>query len=502
MNSPYSPVKTTKTMKDFIADYQSNINAYVSYSLTDSQAVSRRLATETSIGKMLVDRYSQYVIGSGLSPIAAPERSVLGLQDEQYQTFCQQAESFWRLATDTKNFDHFKRHTFSQIQQIAFSNILISGDVLRQRYYDKAEGYAPKIKLISGSCVSNPVGELDNSRHTGGVLFDDSGREVGYLIKNYDDYTLTDNYTCTEVAKYLGTFEAYDLVLIKVLEANQVRGIPFLTAVRESILDAATYTKSYVTKAVVESLFTVFIEKDVEAEEAPSIATAIRDVAKQSANIAEREEQTGEDGFSLASGNVVSLAPGEKAHIAESQATTNAFDTFIKTQLSLIGGATGVPMEMLLGSYNASFSASRATIASAEKGFAIVRKEFASKFCQPEWNQVIDFGIRTGAIEAPGYLEGNDTYRKAYLSATWVGPSPVAVDPTKEITFYVSAIQSGLCTKEEAIQVLFGKDFEETAERIAIEKAIEESLGLVQQPEETQEEDTDGTSDDPDDGEE
>lgn len=483
MNNIFDPVRSSKTSQAFLADYQSNVNYFTSVYLKRSQDVSRRLATETAVGRMVIDRFTQYVIGKGLFPIAAPERSRVKLTDSQYEKFTKSAESFWRLMTDTKEFDYYRRNNFAQIQRIAFQNILISGDVLRQRYFDnKANGYRPRIKIISGSCVKNPQNEiLDKKDLIAGVKFNDKEGEIGYYIATTDDY-LMDNFQCKYVPKYLSNgFEAYDLIQLDAIEANQVRGVPFLAPVRDSIIDLQVFFKAHTTKAIVDALLTVFITTPEDSTSDPSKFTeGLKDLAAQSAEIAGRaEDKTA--GVALGNGNVLQLGPGETPVSIESKAVSSEFDSFLKAMLSIIGGGRGIPMEMLLQSYNASYSASRATIASAEKTFETYRTAFSMLFCQPEWEQVIDYGIRMGLVEAPGYMEADELTKKAYLASAWVGPSPVSIDPVKEVNAYAMAVKSCFCSHEDATRALFGHDFEEVADRQGTEKRMMENLGLIQE---------------------
>ena len=87
--------------------------------------------------------------------------------------------------------------------------------------------------------------------------------------------------------------------------------------------------------------------------------------------------------------------------------------------------------------------------------------------------QVIDWGIRTGKLEAPGYIEGDWRYRQAVLAVTWIGPSPINIDPKKEVEAHILAINAGLETKEQACRELYQTDYEETVERIQKEKAMD-----------------------------
>jgi capsid protein len=142
------------------------------------------------------------------------------------------------------------------------------------------------------------------------------------------------------------------------------------------------------------------------------------------------------------------------------------------TELPQITAAVGLAYEMALQRYNNNYSASRATIAGQEKKFKNYRDELASGFCTPMWDQVIDWGIRKGYIEAPGYLQGDWRFRQAVLAVTWIGPSPINIDPKKEVEAHILAINAGLETREQACRELFQTDYEETVDRIKKEMEI------------------------------
>ena len=54
---------------------------------------------KTSVGKMLIDALVRYTVGKGLTPMCAPEVSVLGWSKARVRRFQNQAEAYWRLMT-------------------------------------------------------------------------------------------------------------------------------------------------------------------------------------------------------------------------------------------------------------------------------------------------------------------------------------------------------------------------------------------------------------------
>ena len=490
MANVFSPRRTSKTSREFHPWYGSNVNEDTSYNLRDSQNTTRQLATETPVGKAIIDRVTEFTLGQGLFPQSAPETAVLRCSDEEYARFTSEAESFFRYITDTKDFDYYRRNTFSQLQRVAMRNILISGDVLVHKVYlSKWNNYKPTIQLISGSAIYNNGNDTDSKNCIGGVQLDSHGRETGYWIAQTDD-GLRDTYTSKLFQKYNSNGkEEFFLVALNVLEANQSRGIPYLAAVRDAILDLSTYNSATVQKALVQSLFTAFITHDKE-DVPSSIHPTLTNLAQQ--NAAMRQEELREDtvGISLASGNVVDLAPGEKLEMAESKTAATGIKEYIDMQLDLIGAAVGVPREALLASFQSSYSASKGSLSVAEKGFAVFRKDMADNLCQPIWEMVVDYGIRRGEITAPGYLEGNDRIRKAWLATTWIGPGAISLNPVQEVNAYVSAINAGLCTHEMAVRSLYGKDFDEVADRLGKEISKLNAISLKESEEEEKEDDS------------
>lgn len=82
-------------------------------------------------------------------------------------------------------------------------------------------------------------------------------------------------------------------------------------------------------------------------------------------------------------------------------------------------------------------------------------------------------------IEAPGYLEGSDLYKRAVLASSWIGPSSIVIDPTREINAHISAISNNLEPREIATRELLQMDFEEVTDMLQSEKEVLEKKGLT-----------------------
>lgn len=480
-----SVYQTTKRSHVGTSWYALDVNEYVTAFLRTLQDRNLKAVSETAIGSMLINTYVAFTLGEGLEPQASPETSVTGWSEEQRSNFISQAESFFRRYAGSKRIDHYGKLNFYQLQNIALRNCLVDGDSLLHRSYRNARhDFEPYIQVLSGRWVRNPNNEIDSKELIGGVAFDKVGREVGYWIAETSN-DLVDNFDSHFVSKFNSNsgFEEFNLVRLDLHEANQVRGVPVLSPVLEDIFDLETFKAAYKAKAATQALFTGVItsEKDTPAPVVSTVETLKNLSVPSKEEMIEAAKAGQVNDVSLGSGNIIQLNPGEKFDMAESKVPATDFKSFVESELSHICagvGNGGMAYEMVLQKYNNNYSASRATIAGQEKKFKNLRSIFSTQFCDPIWEQVIDWGIRKGYIEAPGYLEGDWMFRKSVLACTWIGPSPINIDPKKEVEAHIMAVNAGLETKEDAVREMYGKDYEETVERRIHEKELEENAGL------------------------
>ena len=111
-----------------------------------------------------------------------------------------------------------------------------------------------------------------------------------------------------------------------------------------------------------------------------------------------------------------------------------------------IGASVGIPEQVLTGRFDANFSAVKGACSAFNHTVRRYRTAFIETFLRPLFSVFL-----AGLIEDPEVRE------LVSLEAQWLPcDSPLTLDPTKEIDYYIKAINSGLITKDEAAQALFG----------------------------------------------
>ena len=133
-------------------------------------------------------------------------------------------------------------------------------------------------------------------------------------------------------------------------------------------------------------------------------------------------------------------------------------------------------------SFNSSYSASRAALLEAWKAFRMRREWLTKSFCRPVYEVWMTEAVARGRISAPGFLT-DPLIRQAYLQSEWIGPSQGQLDPTKEVTAAVTAIENGLSTREAEAIRLNGSEYAANVDKLTLEnERLRKANGSNPQP--------------------
>ena len=424
------------------------------------------------------------VVGVGLKLKSRIDREVLGLSPEQAEAWQKETEREFALWAENKRAcDATGMNNFYGLQQLALISWLVSGDcvgVLKQFDVSAMSPYALRVHLVESDRVSTPhdSGSLTALNYTtgknkdngnaifDGVEVDGNGMVVAYHIRNTYPYEVGTMGT-TQWVRVLAYQEHTGLPnVVHVIECerpDQYRGVTYLAQVIEPLLQLRRYTESELMAAVIESFFTAFIKTEAPTDENP-FNQVEPDVPG---------ERKGPNEYSMGPGQVNIMEPGEDVAFANPTRPAGGFDAFVKSVCSQVGAALEIPTDLLLKSFNASYSASRAALLEAWKAFKMRREWLADDFCRPIYEVWMAEAVARGRIYAPGFFT-NPAIRAAYLSSEWLGPSQGQLDPVKEITAEILACSEGFSTHEQSTIRLNGGQWDSNVEQLQREN---EKLG-------------------------
>lgn len=442
---------------------------------------SRLLYMSAPIATSAIKTARTNVVGTGLVPRPRIDRYFLGISDDAADEWQDTARREFRLwADDRRSCDAQGLNTFEELQQLAMQAWLASGDAFVIVKHVKPSRMAPygiRLQLVEADRVCTPVSAgsvIPGAVTTGlnpdngntifdGVEVDSSGRVVAYWIA--DRYPYEWGAGPAEFSRVLavGTKSGMPNVLhlMESERPDQYRGVPYLAQVIEAVLQMRRYTNNELDASVIQSAFTAFI-KTQDPSSNPWESTG--------PEVPEPGYVRGESDYDIGPGTVNFLDPGDDVVFADPSRPSSGFAAFIEAMATQVGAALEIPRELLLKQFDSSYSASRAALMEAWKSFRMRRKWLVDDLCRPVWEMFVSEAVAFGRMSAPGFFT-DPAVRAAYLGCEWIGPSQGQLDPTKEISAEISAIEQGITTREDAAIRYNGSDWYSNVAELARENA-------------------------------
>ena len=479
-----------KALKGFIAASGSPREDIDAHNYTLRQR-ARMLYMAAPVATSAIKTNRTNVIGCGLQLKSRINRTKLGLTAEQAKEWQRKAEEEWEIwAANKKNCDATGVNNFYTAQQLALSSCLVSGDIIILLEHDEPtqlNPYGLRFHMIEADRVSTPMAATtggsyfsnmtegknkEGNRIYDGVEVNNKGRIVAYHIRNTYPFQQTADATTWQRVLAYGEETGLPNVLhiMETERPEQYRGVTYLAQVIEPLLQMRRYTDSELTAAVVESFFTAFIKTEADPNTMPFGEVGGDDVEEVSDDPSEYE---------MGPGQINIMKPGEDVTVGDPKRPASGFDNFVVAICKQVGAALEIPADLLLTSFNASYSASRAALLEAWKAFKMRREWFVDDFCRPLYEVWMAEAVARGRIIAPGFFS-DPAVRAAWLGSEWIGPSQGQLDPVKEIQAEAMACENGFSTREQSTIRINGGSYEANVEQLDDENArLAQSNGVT-----------------------
>lgn len=445
---------------------------------------SRSLYMSAPLAVSAIKTNRTNIVGEGLRLKSTIDAAFLRMTPEAAAEWQRNTEREFELWADSKFCDSTRVNNFYEIQQVACLSWLMNGDACALVEYERptpAFPYGLRVHLIEADRVSTPhtsgtavnlyaTESTTGNRIFNGVEVTDAGRVVAYHIcSTYPNSQLRAAKKWQRVKAFgdkTGTPNV--LMIFEAERAEQYRGVPYLAPVIESLKQLTRYGEAEMMAAVINGFFTVFITSKGNTGEVGFTG------------VLDDEDRVSDDdlNYELGPGMVNVLKPGEEIDIADSKRPSSNFDAFTTALAKYVGAALEIPVELLIKSFNSSYSASRAALLEAWKAFRMKRKWLAADFCQPLYEIFLTEAIANGRIKAPGFFL-DPAIKKAYCRAQWNGPAPGMLDPVKEATAAEKRIAIGVSTRQRESIEMTGTDFDANVAQLARENQLMKEAGLV-----------------------
>jgi lambda family phage portal protein len=442
----------------------------ITYDLREMRGRSRDLARNAPVARGAVGTMVTYVVGTGLSVQSRIDAELLGLSDDDASAKQKEFERYFNTWAASQFADVSQRQSFYELQDLAERSELESGDAFALLVKSKAPNwpYQLAVQIVEADRVCNKDRVMDTDEMTQGIVKKDGipysiwiadrhpGRVIGSVTTRWK-----------EVPFYSSSGRRNALHLMHMERPDQTRGVPWLAPIIAKVKQLDRYSDAEVDAAVNAAANAVFATMD------PDAFTELFDAEAQTAYIDNAKRWNG----TIESGRVISTLPGESITSPTPGRPNPAFEQFFLAVNNEIAMGLGLPRDVLLKAFNASYSASRAALMDAWRTYKVRRFRRASRFCQPIYEEIIADGVAMGHLTAPGFMV-DPMIRAAWLGSFWSGDGPGALDPTKEANAAKIRVDMGQTTLPEEILAYDGGDWETKHRTSARVKAERVEAGL------------------------
>jgi lambda family phage portal protein len=434
------------------------------------------------------------VVGNGLWVMPQVDSRQLGLTKTAAAEANKRIADEFELFAATVECDFNRRSTFYQLQDLVFTNVQISGDVLALLPMKPRPGalYDTRVRLIEADRVASPVAEATGPGAPetaagaptifGGVELAIDGEVLAYWIAHH--HPVAELLATSLLNGSRGQEREFDRVpafgpetgrpvalLVGEMERpEQRRAVPLLSKCLIETKNLQRYVESTTVQNVIKSYFTSFVTSAMPSEN--MFAGIVDDEYMQDLLVRPAYD------VKMAPGLVNFMRPGDTITFPHNgSGPEDQFGPYVTEVCKLIGAAVGVPYEVLLKSFNASYSASRASMLQFWKRVLVLRQTLADQFCQPVYRAWFMEAVVNGYIDAPGFFD-DPRIAAAWTRAAWSGASQGSIDPLKEAQAAALRLKLGLSTQERECLELSGTDWRATAEQQGFELEVSTKLGL------------------------
>lgn len=455
-------------------------------------ARARSAAMNMPLATAAIERPITFTIGTGLMAIPVLDAARLGITEDEALELSSQ------IATDYDNYmastdpDAERTATGYGLQEIVMRGVLESGDIVALRVMPQEQlgrRHETAWKLYEADRVVSPAGHTEGERiaagregagHVcaGGIEVDDYGAPIAAHILKKPPEAFGATGASSRVQGDTVRVEVWGAKsglpsLVHVLakrRPEQFRGVSILAPVLEALQQVSTLTESELFAAIMQAMIAV-IYKSPGAQAMPE-----PDYGGQSSDGGVTVTGEGARGLDDASrpmanyrmepGTVLEIDTEDGAEMKTPGRPNPAFDPFFMALAKQIAAAIEIPIEVLMLSFEASYSASRGAL---EVFYLTVRKRrewLGSLWCTPGYEAWLFEQVAKGRYRMPGFFS-NARRRELWSNVQHRGDGKITLDPAREAKAFEVYEAHAWRTGAEITAELTGGDYDANVRRRA-----------------------------------
>ena len=400
--------------------------------------------------------YLTNVVGAHLVYQAAVDVNVLKISEEQGQEIESQIEAEWNLFANSKNCDYTRTHNFVQLCAIIVQSALSSGDVFINSVFKRRPNhpYTLTAQILEADRISNPYYHPDTPTLCGGLEYDNTG-DLHYI------HVRSQHPGDTTIAEYkwdkfpvfgekTGFQRIFQVKSPFGLRPDQSRGVSIFASALPVLRQTSDFAVAELTRAQLQSTLGGGVVKLAsDLGDAPLFGQVLKASDRQNPLASAQmriNTYKNNSGFSLRSGEIISLLPGDDFQMPPLSSPNAHFPEFVGSLGEQISTATGLPYEVVMRAFKSSYSAARAAEIEAGKSYQQIRQWLLWDFCKPFFDLWIEEAVLSGRLKLKGFL--NDPLkRQAYLQGDFLGARQIPIDEMKAANAAAKRIEIGISSR-------------------------------------------------------
>lgn len=398
-------------------------------------------------------------VGTGLKPQSHLNAKRLGITKKQAETLQGDIESVWNewtLHAHTRGKLHFE-----DLQFLGLRTMLTHGEMLHLPVMmnDPLRPIKLAIQDIKPSRLCTPLDRQFTPYLVDGVQSNEYGAPEWYWIATptpvagqvFDLRNLPTSHF-TRVKAHIGHRPGC-FHLFRYNEDEQVRGHSVLSSGMNLFRHLSDALDNELLAQVVTASMAMFIAR----EKGSPLPDYLNDGDDGSEDKEPKRYYESVDGGTVYYGNM-----NEKPYVIENSRPSPNFAVFSEFVLRAMAASIDMPYEVLAKDFSkTNYSSARAALMEAWRIFTLYRSWLTRHYCQPVWNMVMEEAWLSGKLKFPAKAPDFYDAVPLYTKALWIGPPRGYIDPVKEITAIIQALDHNLMTYSEALAER-GQDFDET----------------------------------------
>jgi lambda family phage portal protein len=394
--------------------------------------------------RAMVTRLADSVVDRGLRLVPEPASAMLGLTEDEAAEWGEGVSDRFHAWARQKSVDVAGNMNLYQLQRFANVSQTRDGEYFARLYYGAQDGLVNPLQIgfvdpndIQGTAgLTSTIGF--NHYLDSGIERDQYGREVAY---HFYSWTGKD-YVPQRIPAT--TPNGMPLVLhgFRAEYANQVRGFPEFSHCLQEFENLTDFKSAHIKKAINQSQLVLSIEAGdngpsdnvfeaiTQAKTGPSSSNvsptaSVVDTGTQFSYQVIEEAASGTPGSTV----VYGLDSGEKLRPFVNTAPADGFDAFVDSFAAYLSASNSIPIEVVLMRFNASYSASRASLMLFWRVAQIWRDEQAADLLDTVYTAWLWGEIAAGRVMARGFSD--PALRAAWTQCAWSGVPMPNIDPAK-----------------------------------------------------------------------